>query len=297
MKPSLRIEPTGLHCPAGWVARGLVLLSIALALGTPALAVAQTASACLLICAKTTSCQLRGDDQKVHALLPAEIRSNPNCGTLTLIDGVVVMKYRHKGQWFAPPETLPKGKSLAAVFSRYAPDACSLPSPPCLQQHMNSKSTSRAGHGADSQAAAPAGSSDPCSAGLPCGMVVPPTEPWQFRLQDAAASGQLQFNIHRGAPPAGVPKEFSVAVQNGMVTAPAAQFSTGAVYAYRWLNSAGKLMASGEFEVMGASRLAQLKSRAADRIERQGLSKEAAWIDALHEYGLDWDAIQTTLLR
>ena len=294
MKPTHRTEVTGLHRPAGWVARCMVLMAIAVGLGTPALA--QTATACLLICAKTTPCQLTGAKGKVQ-LLPSGTLRHLDCGSLTLTDGVVVMKYRHKGQWFAPPEALPKDTKLADLLARYVPDACSLPSPDCLQHQMNGKSTSRAGHGADSQAAAPAGSADPCSAGLPCGMVLPPTEPWQFRLQDAAASGQLQFNIHRGAPPAGVAKEFSVPVHNGLVTAAAAQFSSGAVYAYRWLNPAGKLVSSGEFEVMGASRLAQLKARAADRIERQGLSKEAAWIDALHDYGLDWDAFQTTLPR
>lgn len=272
----------------------LVLISVT----SVATAAAAGPAACYLTCTEDKPCELLNThDNSPHRLAPVDNKRIDSCHAMKVTAGAVMMRYRHKGQWFSPPDSLGKDTLLAGMFAKYPPDACAVPTPKCLQGREAAKSTSRAGHGADSLESAPAGTGEPCSQGLPCGQVLPPAAEWSFKLEDGAVQGQWIVKLHRGAPPAGVPREFTLPVAAGMVKAEGRQFSTGATYSYRLIDASGKALASGEFEVTGASRLAALKKLAAERAARDGLSPEAGWIDAMAAFGFDWDAYQSTLTR
>ncbi len=286
-------------CLTRRLALSMAMLLACLATATGASAATPASAACQVSCARdAASCQLQNvHDGQAKPLGHANFTRVEGCAGWRVATGSVVMRYRHKGQWFVPPQALAKDSTLASVFAQFAPDACAVPTPACLQQQMGSKVTSRAGHAADSQESAPAGSGEPCARGLPCGQVLGQPGPWRFRLEDAAWQGQWAVRILRGSPPAGVPREFAVPVVAGEVIAAGPHFAAGVAYAYRLMDASGALVASGEFEVLGASRQAALKKLAAERAARAGLSEGAAWTDALAAYGLDWDAHQSTSTR
>lgn len=219
------------------------------------------------------------------------------CASLKVSEGAILLRYRHKGQWTMPPVAVATNRPLNDVLSKFPPDECALPDPRCLQKRMELKRGAPAGHGIDSQIAAPAGKGDPCALGLPCGLVLPPPADWQFRLEDPAAQGEWVVSIRRGKPPAGVAAEFRAPIAQGRVSANGQQLSPGAVYAYRWLNAQGGERASGEFEVMGLAQRERLKRMTAERAAKAGLGEEAAWVDALAAFELDWDAYQSIAAR
>ena len=276
---------------------GIVRDAIAvLLLGLGASARAQTDSGdCYAACATAGSspsvCALLGGPE-----LNTSYQRVTACRAKKVAQGAVLLRYRHKGEWFTPPAALAKDAELKTVFEAFRPDACSIPTPACTQQRMATKVAAIGGHGIDGQASKPAGEGDPCSLGLPCGRIVPPATEWRFRLEDTTLQGQWVVRIARGEPPAGVPKEFSLPVVAGAVTANGAQFAPGAVYVYRLSDSAGKTRTSGEFSLLSRPLHEALRGFAAKRVAA-GQSEATAWVDSLVANELDWDAYQATLER
>ncbi len=284
----MRRNPFRIDCSAGIRCLLLLLMGIA---AFPAGAANEIG--CDLICGKDEDCAvyfyLEG---KQEAWEKGGYKRLPNCAAVEVRKGRVQPRYRRNGQPFSPPSPLPPSTRLQTAFDTYPPDKCSVITSSCLQRRMNERVAALGGHGMDSQKASPAGTGDPCSKGLPCGLVLPPTAQWAFRLEDAAQQGQLLLRVLRGTPPAGVPAEIALPVVNGLVQGDGRKFSAPAVYAYRLVGTGGEAVASGEFEILGPSRVSSLRGLANQRAAGSGLSEEAAWIDALGANQLDWDANQ-----
>lgn len=204
------------------------------------------------------------------------------------------LRYRHKGRWFSPPGGVDNGKALRELFAQFPPDPCGVPSPDCLQKRMAGMVASIGGHGIDDKPSQPGGEGDPCSLGLPCGAVVPPTDAWRFRLVDATLAGTWTVRLARGTPPPGQPAEMSVRIDKGLVAAKGAWFMPGAQYVYRFADAAGRRNASGEFSVISRTTADALHTLTQRRVS-QGLSQGVAWSDTLGANNLEWDAHQLLL--
>lgn len=259
---------------------------------------AGAATACLVTCAGVEKCTLESPSSPPKPLAKEAFTRIDDCENWKVGEQVsVLLRYRREGKWFQPAAQGP-GKDLKTVFASFPADQpCSLPTSSCLQDRMGSKIAAKAGHGVDSQLGAPAGTNAPCTIGLPCGTVLPPAENWSFRLADASFNGRWSVRITRGAAPAGVPTAFDAPVAAGAVQVDGRRFTAGGVYAYRLIDSSGKETATGEFAVLSTADHGLLKRVAARRVEQQGMSESAAWIDALFASELDWDANQQLLRR
>lgn len=252
---------------------------------------------CMLVCTRSGPCQVEGPG-KTASLNDRRFTTLGACHRLVVGPGhPVVLRYRHKGNWFEPPQALAPGQPLQAVFEQFHADACGVPTRACLQRRLGERTSTTAGHGVDGLATNPAGTGNPCLLGLPCGPVLPPDGTWRFRLTDPAFSGVWRAHYLRGLPPAGMPAALNVPVAGGEVVTDGAYFQSGAVMAYRLTEGSGAVLATGEFEVVGSARLARLKLLAGRRAERFGLSQSAAWIDTLAASQLDWDVQQLLMER
>jgi hypothetical protein len=275
---------------AGWRAAGMAVTCL-----WPLVASAEP-GACLLTCGAAQTCEVERPPHRTKSSLDRKnFTKHLQCSELTVTQGSVLMRYRHKGQWFVPPEAVTE--KLAKMLAAYPPDACAIPSPACTQATLREKGASRAGHGIDSQVSAPAGIGDPCTKGLPCGAVLPPGDTWRFSLEGPALNGHWKVRVARGTPPSGVPSEFTVDVMAGVVSVAGTKLAPGLTYAYELLSQSGASQASGEFVLIGASRLALLKKLAVDRAVKMGLEEPAAWVDVLAANGMDWDVLQLIATR
>jgi len=237
-------------------------------------------------------CKVRDGGQP--RALSTDFKHEERCDSLEVAAGEVVLRYRHKRQWFVPPRPVPSGRKVAEVFALYAPDTCSVLTNTCIQQQMYSRAA-MGGHGIDGQRSMPGGAGEPCARGLPCGRVLPPPAgAWSFTLADAAQDGQWVVRIARGTPPVGVPEEFGAPIRGGQVVADGNLFSPAATYTYRLLDSGGAQRASGEFSVLSRP-LAQAVRTMADNRKAAGATEFNAWFDTLAASELDWDAHQFML--
>lgn len=216
--------------------------------------------------------------------LPAE---PPNAGS------TLILRYRHKSRWFTPPEGV-GAAPLQTVFAKYPADACSVPSPNCIQARMNGMVAAIGGHGIDNKDSKPGGEGNPCQIALPCGVVLPPPEPWNFRLADAGISGTWTIRLARGTPPPGQSAETSVYIKQGVARLPGVWFAPGAQYTYRFVDDAGRVTSTGEFSVASRATRDTLQSLAQRRVA-EGLPEGIAWADTLAANNHDWDAYQLTL--
>lgn len=231
---------------------------------------------------------------KAQAILDeARFKLFDNCDRLVVTsERPVVLRYRHAGKWYDPPQALGKSTALQKVFAMFKPDPCGVPTSDCLQQRMGSKVASAAGHGADSLKTNPMGVGQPCLLGLPCGAVLPPPQTWKFRISEDAFNGRWQVALQRGQPGPGRPAETSAEVRQGVVAARGDDFVPGGIYSYQLFDVSGNQRAQGEFQVVSATSLNRLKTLAAARAERLSLGEAAAWMDTLAASELDWDAQQ-----
>jgi len=244
--------------------------------------------ACLLSCFKQHACAVK---------TPALLQLNgdnfvrwESCNTAQVESGSVLVRYRSGGAWFSPTEAPGPGASLGAIFDKNRPDQpCSVPTTDCLQARMSTKVAATAGHGIDGQQAAPGGTGQPCRRGLPCGLVLAPQGTWQFKL-DEAIDGQWQVRLLRGEARPGSPREWSAPVTAGVVKADGQLFEAGRVYAYSLVDRSRAVIATGEFETVGAKRI-EILQRLAQRRVSEGMSERAAWIDTLLNAELEWDAL------
>lgn len=260
---------------------------LALILGAPSAAHAEGQIACLLSCYKERACAVR-----TPAPLPLSdetfVRVDA-CEKVEVSSGRVLVRYRHGGAWFSPPELPEVGSPLKKIFEANRPDTCSVPTSSCIQDRLSAKVAATAGHGIDGQQATPGGTGEPCRRGLPCGLVLAPQGAWQFRLNEAI-DGQWQVRLLRGEPRPGGPKEWSAPVAAGVVKADGQQFEPGRVYAYSLVDRSRAVIATGEFETVGAKRM-EILQRLAQRRVSEGMPERAAWIDTMLNADLEWDAL------
>jgi hypothetical protein len=247
---------------------------------------AQAGIACLLSCVNQPSCEV--SIAKRLRLSGDTFTYEVSCDAARVVSGNVLVRYRRKGAWFSPPEAPKENDVLDSLFKSYPPDACSVPTPGCLQSRLNSKVAAIAGHGIDGQQASPGGSGDPCKRGLPCGLVLAPQANWQFKLNEPF-DGQWQVRLLRGEPRPGGAKEWIAPIAAGVVTADGQQFEAGRVYAYRLVDRSRAVVATGEFETVGAKRM-EILQRLAQRRVSEGMPERAAWIDTMLNAELEWDA-------
>lgn len=221
-----------------------------------------------------------------------------NCQLLTAgtptVERRLEMRYRHKARWFSPPGGVEAG-SLQKVFDKYPPDPCGVPSPACIQARMNGMVAAIGGHGIDDKVSKPGGDGNPCQIALPCGVVLPPPDPWNFRLTDAAISGTWTVKLARGTPPPGQPPEVSVYIDKGVARLAGRWFMPGSQYVYRFVDDAGRASSTGEFSVASRATRDTLQTLMQRRVA-QGLPEGAAWADTLAANNHDWDAFQLTLV-
>lgn len=287
--------------------RRIGLLSLALLWAAACLpAAAQTGVACYAACVPAehgsapAACKLVADPAaKPPALEPRSLDDKrylmiKRCPEYKVELGSVLLRYRHAGQWFNPPELLGQAASLRVVFDKYRADECGVPHPDCVQKRMQTKQAGIGGHGIDGQPSAPGGSGEPCSLGLPCARVLPPPLQWNFQLEDPSLDGQWVVQIARGTPPSSVPRQFTAPVAAGIVSADGALFSPGATYVYRLVDAAGGVRATGEFSLLSRPLVQTLRGLAAKRVEA-GQSESTAWVDVLAANEMDWDAYQLSL--
>ncbi len=253
---------------------------------------------CHLACVTTVKdaqCALKSP-AGVRETIDGRYRKVSNCELLTpeeLPDRRLELRYRHKSRWFTPPGGVGK-EPLHAIFQKYPADACSIPSPDCIQARMNGMVAAIGGHGIDDKTSKPGGEGNPCLIALPCGVVLPPPETWDFRLADAAISGTWTAKLARGTPPPGQPPEVSVYIRQGVARMPGAWFAPGAQYIYRFVDDAGRASSTGEFSIASRATRATLQSLAQRRVA-QGLPENIAWADTLAANQHEWDAYQLTL--
>lgn len=209
------------------------------------------------------------------------------------VSGRVELRYRHKGRWFAPPERV--DGALEIIFKKYPADPCGVPSPTCIQARMNGMVAAVGGHGIDDKVSKPGGEGNPCQLGLPCGVVLPPPETWNFRLADAGISGTWTVKLARGTPLAGQPPEVSVYIVKGAARLTGTWFTPGAQYVYRFVDDAGRASSSGEFSVASRATRDTLQTLMQRRVA-QGLPEGIAWADTLAANNHDWDAFQLSLI-
>lgn len=263
--------------------------ALALVLAAHATAHAQAPVACLLSCFKERACEVRTSEASLP-LSGDTFSLVKSCTPVTVVSGRVLVRYKRGGAWFSPPDVPTPGMTLADVFHANPPDQpCSVPTTDCLQARMGTKVAATAGHGIDGQQAAPGGTGQPCRRGLPCGLVLAPQGAWQFKL-DEAIDGQWQVRLLRGEARAGSPKEWSAPVTAGVVKADGQLFEAGRVYAYSLVDRSRAVIATGEFETVGAKRI-EILQRLAQRRVSEGMSERAAWIDTLLNAELEWDAL------
>jgi hypothetical protein len=205
----------------------------------------------------------------------------------------LILRYRHKSRWFTPPEGVGPAP-LQTVFAKYPADTCSVPSPNCIQARMNGMVAAIGGHGIDNKDSKPGGEGNPCQIALPCGVVLPPPEPWSFRLADAGISGTWTIRLARGTPPPGQSAETSVYIKQGVARLPGTWFAPGAQYTYRFVDDAGRVSSTGEFSVASRATRDTLQTLAQRRVA-EGLPDHIAWADTLAANNHDWDAYQLTL--
>ena len=264
--------------------------SVLLAIGSAA-AAASNADRCVVICA-SGPCSLvqppSEDPRPLRSRGPVE-----QCSKQQVKDGTVSVGYMHKRAWFESPFLLKPGQNFSEVLTRFPPDtSCPVPDGVCVQQRMGRRRAPPGGHGIDGQVSTPAGTGEPCTIGLPCGRIVPPTEvPWRFQLSDGSTRGRWALRLLRGTPPAGAPAQIEVEVIDGRVELDPALLSAGASYAYRLSFADGSTRATGEFSLLGRTQLDALRGMVAQRVAA-GRPEDAAWIDALVANELDWDAMQ-----
>lgn len=207
----------------------------------------------------------------------------------------IELRYRHKGRWFTPPEGVVPPGSIKQYFEKYPPDPCGVPSPACIQARMNGMVAAVGGHGIDDKVSKPGGEGSPCQIALPCGVVLPPTDTWNFRLADAAISGTWTVKLARGTPPAGQPPEVSVYIGKGVARLNGSWFVPGAQYVYRFVDDAGRASSSGEFSVASRATRDTLQTLMQRRVA-QGLPDGIAWADTLIANNHEWDAFQLSLI-
>lgn len=252
---------------------------------------AQANIACLLSCYREHACAVKVPEVPEPKTLSGDTYTfEKSCNAAIVGSGKVLVRYRHNGAWFSPPELPEVNASLQAVFKKHPPDTCSVPTSSCLQNRMNGKTAGIAGHGVDGQQSSPGGAGEPCRRGLPCGLVLPPQGAWQFRLNEPF-NGQWQIRLLRGEPRPGGAREWIAPVAGGVVAADGQQFDAGRVYAYRLIDRSRATVASGEFEILGSKRLEILQRLAQSRVA-EGMSERAAWIDTMFNAELDWDAFR-----
>ncbi len=228
-------------------------------------------------------------------------RQYPNCELLSLPSNSssngspLILRYRHKTRWFSPPGGISSG-ALQAVFAKYPADACSVPSPTCIQARMNGMVAAIGGHGIDNKDSKPGGEGNPCLIGLPCGVVLPPAETWNFRLADAGISGTWTIRLARGTPMPGQSAETSVYIRQGAARLPGTWFAPGAQYVYRFVDDAGRVSSSGEFSIASRATRDTLQTLMQRRVA-EGLPEGIAWADTLAANNHDWDAYQLSLAQ
>lgn len=243
-------------------------------------------------------CHLNSPSGPVPAIGRNAFKSVADCQLLTVGkqsgDGRVELRYHHKARWFSPSEGVNEGP-LQKVFDKYPPDSCSVPSPRCIQSRMNGMVASIGGHGIDDKASKPGGEGNPCLIGLPCGVVLPPSEVWSFRLADAGVSGTWTVKLARGVPPPGLPAEVSTYVDRGVARVAGAWFAPGTQYVYRFVDDAGRVSSTGEFSVASRATHETLRKLMQRRVA-QGLPEGMAWPDTLVANNHEWDALQLSLI-
>lgn len=273
-------------------------LAVLLAVGA-LFAAASHATDCQLACVSTEgtpSCDLKALGGAFKDLGANVYRTTAGCELLVAgaaAKGRLELRYRHKGRWFTPPEGV-QGP-LQKIFEKYPPDACSIPSPACIQAKMNGMVAAVGGHGIDDKPSKPGGEGNPCQIALPCGVVLPPAETWYFRLSDTLVSGTWTVKLARGTPPAGQPPEVSVYIDKGIARLNGSWFAPGAQYVYRFVDDAGRASSTGEFSIASRATRDTLQTLMHRRIA-QGLPEVIAWTDTLVTNNHEWDAFQLSLI-
>ncbi|WP_295644901.1 hypothetical protein [uncultured Methylibium sp.] len=279
--------------------RGRFAVGAGVALAGLALSSGARAIDCQLGCVapKDASCELRTAAGVKTDVSRTELRTTPACELLTagtVANGRFELRYRHKGRWFTPPEGVEPGP-LKRIFDKYPPDPCGVPSPACIQARMNGMVAAIGGHGIDNKDSKPGGEGNPCQIALPCGVVLPPPETWNFRLAGAAISGTWTVKLARGTPPAGQPPEVSVYIDKGVARLSGTWFAPGTQYVYRFVDDAGRASSTGEFSVASRATRDTLQTLMQRRVA-QGLPEGIAWADTLAANNHDWDAFQLSLI-
>lgn len=270
------------------LAGGLMLTSVA------------HATDCQLACVSADvapMCELRAPSGGLKEIGTNVFRTTSSCELLVAgaaSKGRLELRYFHKGRWFNPPEGVKAGP-LKAIFDKYPADPCGVPSPACIQARMNGMVAAIGGHGIDDKVSKPGGDGNPCQIALPCGVVLPPPDPWNFRLTDAAISGTWTVKLARGTPPPGQPPEVSVYIDKGVARLAGRWFMPGSQYVYRFVDDAGRASSTGEFSVASRATRDTLQTLMQRRVA-QGLPEGAAWADTLAANNHDWDAFQLTLV-
>jgi hypothetical protein len=195
-----------------------------------------------------------------------------------------LLRGRGRVQVFSVAKNIDVG---ASVRHMGVPD-CSYADRTCRDRRDVAMLAGRAGKAFDGPAGhKPAGS--PCAIGLPCGLVLAPTQPWQLRLEEPrAADAVLQIAALRIAT-----GSIDVPVTAGRAELAPGFVRAGASYSYALKTRAGEVIAAGQFSVASAGIEADVRAAEAAALAA-GRAAPTARLEALLANDLDWDVMQLT---
>jgi hypothetical protein len=244
---------------------------------------------CWLRCSGQAQCKVERPPAAMEEVPDRYTTPSASCATLgTLkqgdrIEGMVRTKNGEVHLFAATRE-----QSVGALASKFGPADCAYDSKACRERRDQAMVAGRAGKAFDeSTGHKPTGT--PCTIGLPCGIVLAPTQGWQLRLDDAGTDAALlQIAALRMAS-----GSIDVPVTAGRAKVPAGFVRAGASYSYALMSKSGAVIAAGQFSAAGPAIEADVRAEEAKALGA-GLSPAAARLKSLLVNELDWDAMQSS---
>lgn len=165
---------------------------------------------------------------------------------------------------------------------------CAFNSRACRERRDQAMLAGRGGKAFDGASGhAPAGA--PCAIGLPCGLVLAPTQPWSLRIDDPrAADATLQVAALRNAS-----GTIDVAVRDRRAAIAPGFVRAGASYSYALTARGGAVIAAGQFSAAAAAIENDVRDTEQAAL-KAGRSAAAARLEALLLSELDWDVMMLT---
>lgn len=261
------------------------LLARGLALAAALAAMPAFATDCWLRCENQPECRVEGIKDPVPQTRP--ITPGAACASLgKVLVGRIEALVRARGR--VNVVLLAQQDDLATLTLRAGgkPD-CSPLDRACREGRDRAMQAGRAGKAFDPTVGhKPAGL--PCAIGLPCGVVLAPTAPWSFALDEPrAADAVLQVAALRMAGAGSI----EVPVRNGSVVIEPGFLRAGASYSYQLRAAGGEVIAAGQFSVASTQIEKDLRDAEAAALAA-GRAPATARLEALLVNELDWDAMQ-----